>query len=375
MLNKRTPKEFELRLRDSNSNNIDYIAEHPIFTQESENNFLSTLWKSTCRVFTKDGTGSGFFVNTSEGIIVITNAHVVNGYSDVFIEWIKESMVYQLSGSLIAIDYPHDLALIKPEENQEIESFLEIGESPLPGTPVWICGFPFGSETPRFSKGIISGYQCCETFSCEISSVVVDVSVNPGNSGGPVCSSDGKVVGIVHAFHISSLYIPKLLFDDLNEDMQNNLKIIKNLLRYNVGICYALDPIDIKDIITTRSSWAIQTINRTFNKYPPKILEIMQKDFVNIQISCLEINKKPKNCSSIGVFSYSPDGKIFLGWSTDSSRIELDVCDTWKEIILKLSHNGGSFILQGYDILLYRSKYKGFINPIRIKIKQEQEDL
>jgi len=82
--------------------------------------------------------GSGFIVD-GEGYIV-TNAHVVDSCTTVGIEWIEGDEIVSWSASLIAIDYTHDLAILKPALvkpfDEEVPTFpagLEMGTPPHPG--------------------------------------------------------------------------------------------------------------------------------------------------------------------------------------------------------------------------------------------------
>jgi serine protease DegQ len=71
-----------------------------------------------------------------------------------------------------------------------------------PGDQVLAVGFPFGIG-PSASAGVVSGLK--RTFRSpegaqDISNLIqFDAAANPGNSGGPLVTMDGQVVGIVTA--------------------------------------------------------------------------------------------------------------------------------------------------------------------------------
>ena len=69
-----------------------------------------------------------------------------------------------------------------------------------PGDPVVAVGFPFGIG-PSVSSGVISGlrrdYVSPEGKRVLTNLIQFDAAVNPGNSGGPLVTLDGEVIGIV----------------------------------------------------------------------------------------------------------------------------------------------------------------------------------
>ena len=74
----------------------------------------------------------------------------------------------------------------------------------VPGDEVLAVGFPFGIG-PSASAGVISGLQ--RAFRSpegqqEMRNLIqFDAAANPGNSGGPLVTMDGQVVGIVTAIY------------------------------------------------------------------------------------------------------------------------------------------------------------------------------
>ena len=70
----------------------------------------------------------------------------------------------------------------------------------VPGDRVIAVGFPFGIG-PSVSDGVISGlrreYRSPEGKRLLTNLIQFDAAANPGNSGGPLVTMDGEVVGIV----------------------------------------------------------------------------------------------------------------------------------------------------------------------------------
>lgn len=102
-------------------------------------------------------------------------------------------------------DY-HDLALItnkdlRPNRSPRHASYEEVKV----GADCFIFGYPIGLPHLTLTKGVISakGKGLVKQFPFEI--IQVDARVNHGNSGGPVFSDAGSLIGIV-----SLKYIPFL---------------------------------------------------------------------------------------------------------------------------------------------------------------------
>jgi S1-C subfamily serine protease len=140
-------------------------------------------------------TGSGFLID-EEGH-VLTNAHVVEGASQVEVQFSEDGESQQ--AEVVGTDPSSDLALLKVDDTQ--------GATPLPlgdsssaevGDPVVAIGNPFGLDR-TVTSGIVSALQrqiqAPNGFS--ISDVIqTDAAINPGNSGGPLLDSTGQVIGV-----------------------------------------------------------------------------------------------------------------------------------------------------------------------------------
>jgi S1-C subfamily serine protease len=140
-------------------------------------------------------TGSGFVID-DEGHI-LTNAHVVEGAEDISVEIGDDGE--QREAKLVGADPSSDVALLDVEEDDELTS-LELGDSGAVsvGDPVVAIGNPFGLDR-TVTSGIVSAKarQITAPNGFSISDVIqTDAAVNPGNSGGPLLDSGGRVIGI-----------------------------------------------------------------------------------------------------------------------------------------------------------------------------------
>ena len=135
--------------------------------------------------------GSGFIIR-QDGYLV-TNAHVVEDAEQIQIKLYDGR---RFAGRLIGLDNRVDLALIKidgaglPVASLGDSNKLRVGEFVL------ALGHPFGLEQ-TVSFGIVSRKGApLEVAAPGFDFIQTDAAVNPGNSGGPLISMSGEVMGV-----------------------------------------------------------------------------------------------------------------------------------------------------------------------------------
>lgn len=148
-----------------------------------------------------EGQGSGFVVS-ADGYI-LTNFHVIDTDSELRVTL---SDGQQLTAEVVGVDPATDLALLKVPANNLLPVEWGNSDQVVVGSPVWAVGSPFGlRQTVTF--GIISGKHRIDLSGTRYESTVrastaygdlmqSDVALNPGNSGGPLVDSTGKVIGV-----------------------------------------------------------------------------------------------------------------------------------------------------------------------------------
>lgn len=139
------------------------------------------------------GLGSGVII-TPDGF-VLTNNHVVEGTKK-FEVTLTTGKIY--TADLVGQDPSTDLALIRLPDNGLPFAILGNSEKLQVGQLVIAIGNPLGFQN-TVSTGVISalGRTMRGTNGKVIDNIIqTDVSLNPGNSGGPLVDSKGEIIGI-----------------------------------------------------------------------------------------------------------------------------------------------------------------------------------
>ena len=134
------------------------------------------------------GVGSGFILS-ADGF-VMTNAHVVDGASEVLVTLPDKR---EFKAKIIGADKRTDVAVVKIE-GSALPS-VKIGDISKLRVGEWVMaiGSPFGLEN-TVTAGIVSAKQ--RDTGDYLPFIQTDVAINPGNSGGPLINMRGEVVGI-----------------------------------------------------------------------------------------------------------------------------------------------------------------------------------
>jgi serine protease Do len=135
------------------------------------------------------GEGSGFIIRP-DGVIM-TNAHVVNGASEVTVRLTDRR---EYTAKVVGVDPKSDIAVIRiPAKDLPT---VKIGDSRGLKVGEWVLaiGAPFGFENSA-TAGIVSA-KGRTLDSGYVPFIQTDVPINPGNSGGPLFNMRGEVVGI-----------------------------------------------------------------------------------------------------------------------------------------------------------------------------------
>ncbi|HQS30604.1 MAG: peptidase S1 [Polaromonas sp. 39-63-203] len=145
--------------------------------------------------------GTGVVI-TDKGII-LTNLHVVQGAESIKVVF---SDGLESTASVTGVQPENDLAVLQAHKipDDMIAATMRSTADLAPGERVMAVGYPFGIG-PSASAGIISGLK--RTFRSpegkqQMSNLIqFDAAANPGNSGGPLVTMEGEVIGVVTAIY------------------------------------------------------------------------------------------------------------------------------------------------------------------------------
>jgi S1-C subfamily serine protease len=147
----------------------------------------------------ESGVGTGVVI-VDKGVI-LTNLHVVAGSDRIKVVF-HDGL--EASATITGVQAENDLAVLQAAKipDDMIAATMRSTSDLQTGDRVLAVGFPFGIG-PSASGGIVSGLK--RVFRSpegkqEMSNLIqFDAAANPGNSGGPLVTMDGEVVGIVTA--------------------------------------------------------------------------------------------------------------------------------------------------------------------------------
>lgn len=143
---------------------------------------------SVVTIFAGDGHGSGFII--SHDGYVLTNQHVVGDARSVTAKTVTGR---ELLGEVVRVNRERDVALVKLEVDRYEPLPLGKSAGVRPGSEVYAIGSPMQENLGQsISRGIVSGFRVDD----DLRFIQSDVAVNPGNSGGPLLTKEGEVVGI-----------------------------------------------------------------------------------------------------------------------------------------------------------------------------------
>ena len=210
--------------------------------QQYQGNKLNEVAKNKEENIIVNSGGTGFLIDA--GGYIITNAHVLHGSSGANV---MSSSHETFDASIVYRDEIRDLAILKIVDNdyqpmKKLPYSIKKNEMDL-GEELFTLGYPRNDIT--YNKGDLSASTGHDG---DTLSYQIQMSANPGNSGGPVFNRNGDVIGIIStrekqsqgvSFAIKSKNIFRLVEDIKNSNQPVEIKLssasssIKNKDRVN----------------------------------------------------------------------------------------------------------------------------------------------
>jgi S1-C subfamily serine protease len=187
----------------------------------------------TKKIIEQQGSGSGFIIS-SDGYI-ITNNHVIENVISVKVVF-ADGM--ELAATVIGTDPSTDIAVIKVFDGEL--NTLQLANSGLiePGQIAIAIGNPLGLQH-TVTAGVVSatGRSLRATNGRLIDDIIqTDAALNPGNSGGPLLNSEGKVIGVNTAVISSAQGLCFAVSSNLTAYVVGQLMLFGKVKRAQLGL-------------------------------------------------------------------------------------------------------------------------------------------
>lgn len=158
---------------------------------------IEKIRKSICVVYAVQGQeiiskGSGF-VFLKKGVVVTCNHVIARQDSNILIQFPDDGF---LQAKVMIRDEEHDLALLKFDDATREPLEVANKDGIKEGIPVIFAGYPLSLVSLTTHQGILSAIL---TDATGVTTYLIDGTVNSGNSGCPLMSEEGKVIGVVNA--------------------------------------------------------------------------------------------------------------------------------------------------------------------------------
>jgi len=138
--------------------------------------------------------GTGWFC---QGGYVVTCYHVVKDYKKITV---VSGSLSKRSASVVSINETNDLAVLKLEDSSNLPAGIPISQRSIAlGEKVFTIGYPRSEllgQSPKLSEGYVSSTQGLHD---DLRTLQMSVSIQAGNSGGPLLDKRGEVVGVVQS--------------------------------------------------------------------------------------------------------------------------------------------------------------------------------
>lgn len=187
----------------------------------------------TRRMEETPGSGSGFVIST-DGYIV-TNNHVIEGANSIKVSFVDD---IERSADLIGCDLHTDIAVLKVYDGGLKALQFANSNSLEPGQIAIAIGNPMGLQH-TVTTGVVSA--TARTLRAGSGRLIDDIiqtdaALNPGNSGGPLLNSEGRVIGVNTAIVSAAQGLCFAVSSNIAADMAGRLIMHGRVRRAQLGV-------------------------------------------------------------------------------------------------------------------------------------------
>jgi 2-alkenal reductase len=145
------------------------------------------------------GQGNGQAEASGSGVVIsqdghiITNNHVIDGASSVFVIYSDGG---RADATVVGADPVTDIAVLKV--NGKVPAVVAFGDSSALQLGEWVIaiGSPLGNYRGSVTVGVVSGLNRTVQGTSQDGLIQTDAAINHGNSGGPLINLAGQIIGI-----------------------------------------------------------------------------------------------------------------------------------------------------------------------------------
>lgn len=161
-----------------------------------ESGFAARIYKETRKKVVvverpEGGLGAGFVFFSKRHVLTALHVVETSRYAKVVT---SDGTTY--AGEVVAIDAANDVALLELDREQPEEPLLP-RQHVEPGWPVTVVGHPYGTLSENAYVGVLK-YSVSQGIVSAVNEahLQTDALIAPGNSGGPMLTCDGRVIGV-----------------------------------------------------------------------------------------------------------------------------------------------------------------------------------
>ncbi len=311
------------------------------------------------QIATPYSTGTGFYIH--EYNLIVTNEHVVRDNKQVVIDGFSFD---KQKANIVFLDPRYDLAFISPPSQHDMPALtLGCDQKLNEGDTVTAIGHPFGISYSS-TRGIISNLT---HRSDDINYIQHDAALNPGNSGGPLLSNNGNVIG-VNTFIIKDgnnigFSLP---VEQLNQALLDFRKIQNDAVRCSACLHIVPDIKDVKYCSHCGSSIVMISSIETYEAYG--ISKTIEEVLIELQYDHELARRGPyhwqvnRGSASVNI-SYHEKSGLIVGDAHLCSLPPTNISEIYK-YLLQRNHNleGLTFSVKDRDIVISLLIYDQYLN-------------